>query len=871
MSVTPLATGESSRGGYLVVFQDLTEIRRLEQEVRTKEKLAAVGEMAAQLAHEIRNPLGSIRGSAQVLMGEPALGRSRGACSTSSRASRSGSSETLNRFLYEARPSSRPRARWTCGRCVEETVTLLRNGAELRPGHEVRFQADAGPHVCLADADQIKQVLWNLPRNALEAMPDGGRLEVHLRRESADVVLTRAGPGPWHGARRAGPHVRALPAPPARWAPAWASRSCSASCGTTAGTSRCAAPPAGHARSTSGSPRRGRPAGMSERGAPKGGLGIAPARPRRGGRGTFAGALLGPGVFFQRDILSYWYPGMAAFRRAVAEGAWPLWNPHAGFGAPLLADASFQIAYPPTWLALAAASRRALRALRRSGTACGRRRAPASLARRLGVGAWGPRAAGGAYALSGPFLSAASLFHHYAGACVDALGARGARVALLPRPGAPRCGWALARRAASCSPAPGTCAWRRPARRRPRRLARGARAPVRRTDARRLGSRLLLAVSLAARARRGAVAAHGGAGLAGSRPGQGAAARVLVAAPPVARRPRWCRGSSPARPSPPSRGRSSSRGGRRCSTACTSAPWPSRSAGSRWRPAALGARRAPPARSSSSSPRWGATPRSTRRSRAARLRAHAVPAEAPRCPLALCSALAAGLGASLWAGAVGRRQRRRRGRVTAWVAMGLGCGAGAGSCLAVGRARRARRARRGAGRCEAPALAASLRVARTALFLGAFGLLLALRADRERARALTTLGVVALGAWTSWRSAGRSTRSAPAELVSHRPAVVDVLVRHAEAARVQSLTMPGCGAGDGGAGGMGAVLERGARVRRCAAAALRACAGGSSARFDGEFTGLEPRAAPPFLPAAVRLSGTPTASGCCRSPTSATW
>ena len=68
---------------------------------------------------------------------------------------------------------------------------------------------------------------------------------------------------------------------------------------------------------------------------------------------TFAQALLGPRVFFQRDILSYWYPGMAAFRRAVSEGAWPLWNPHIGFGAPLLADASFQIAYPPTWLALA--------------------------------------------------------------------------------------------------------------------------------------------------------------------------------------------------------------------------------------------------------------------------------------------------------------------------------------------------------------------------------------------------------------------------------------------------------------------------------------------------------------------------------------
>ena len=70
LSVSPLAAGARTGRGYLLVFQDLTEIKRLEQEVRTKEKLAAVGEMAAQLAHEIRNPLGSISGSAQVLMAE---------------------------------------------------------------------------------------------------------------------------------------------------------------------------------------------------------------------------------------------------------------------------------------------------------------------------------------------------------------------------------------------------------------------------------------------------------------------------------------------------------------------------------------------------------------------------------------------------------------------------------------------------------------------------------------------------------------------------------------------------------------------------------------------------------------------------------
>jgi two-component system sensor histidine kinase PilS (NtrC family) len=190
ISVTPLATGESERAGFLVVFQDLTEVRRLEEEVRTKEKLAAVGEMAAQLAHEIRNPLGSIRGSAQVLMAEPGLADEQGRLLDIISRESKRLSDTLNRFLYQVRPSTRARGPIDLRPLVAETVTLLRNGLELRPDHSVAFEADGGPHVCLAEPDQIRQVLWNLARNALEAMPEGGRLDVRLRREGGDVTLS---------------------------------------------------------------------------------------------------------------------------------------------------------------------------------------------------------------------------------------------------------------------------------------------------------------------------------------------------------------------------------------------------------------------------------------------------------------------------------------------------------------------------------------------------------------------------------------------------------------------------------------------------------------------------------------------------------
>jgi two-component system, NtrC family, sensor histidine kinase PilS len=172
------------------VFQNLTEIKRLEQEVRVKEKLAAVGEMAARLAHEIRNPLGSISGSAQVLMGEPNISVEQGRLLAIITRESKRLSDTLNQFLYQARSSPAARGPVDVGRLVSEAVTLLRNGPEVGPTHTVEFEMDTGSHVCLADPDQITQVFWNLTRNALEAMPRGGTLKVRVFMEGDTLVLS---------------------------------------------------------------------------------------------------------------------------------------------------------------------------------------------------------------------------------------------------------------------------------------------------------------------------------------------------------------------------------------------------------------------------------------------------------------------------------------------------------------------------------------------------------------------------------------------------------------------------------------------------------------------------------------------------------
>lgn len=190
VSVSALATADPRNAGYLLVFQNLTEIKRLEREVRTNEKLAAVGEMAARLAHEIRNPLGSISGSAQVLMSEPNISPEQERLLAIITRESKRLSDTLNQFLFQARPPQKPAGPVDLGVIIAETVDLLRNGPEVSVAHRVEFVSERGPHVCLADPDQITQVFWNLARNGLEAMPDGGVLTVAVATDGDDFRLT---------------------------------------------------------------------------------------------------------------------------------------------------------------------------------------------------------------------------------------------------------------------------------------------------------------------------------------------------------------------------------------------------------------------------------------------------------------------------------------------------------------------------------------------------------------------------------------------------------------------------------------------------------------------------------------------------------
>ena len=166
------------KAGFLITFQDVTDVKRLERDARVKQRLAAVGEMAAGIAHEIRNPLSSMGGSIQVLREELTLSEDQAQLMDIVLRESKRLNDTIRGFLAYARPQPTAVERVDLAKTVADTALLLRNSPEIQPGQRVEADVPAAPVWFDADEGQIRQVLWNLATNGLRAMPSGGRLRL---------------------------------------------------------------------------------------------------------------------------------------------------------------------------------------------------------------------------------------------------------------------------------------------------------------------------------------------------------------------------------------------------------------------------------------------------------------------------------------------------------------------------------------------------------------------------------------------------------------------------------------------------------------------------------------------------------------------
>lgn len=190
VSVSPLQTGEQEVSGYVFSFQDLTELKRLEREVETKNRMAAVGRLSAAIAHEIRQPLTAMTGALKELARLAPLdeddkklvqivGRE---------------SERLNQIITDFLDYSRDKSYSFAGSdvhvMIDEALTLIEREQGAQGKYHIERRFAVGRAMARVDRDRIKQLIWNLCNNALRAMPDGGTLTVSL---DADEEWVRIG------------------------------------------------------------------------------------------------------------------------------------------------------------------------------------------------------------------------------------------------------------------------------------------------------------------------------------------------------------------------------------------------------------------------------------------------------------------------------------------------------------------------------------------------------------------------------------------------------------------------------------------------------------------------------------------------------
>jgi len=180
VNVTALIVPEQGTIGYVYTFEDRTELRRLENEIRMRDRLAAVGRLAAGIAHEIRNPLASIAGSINVLSEVTPFNEEQKTLVNIITRESTRLNNIISDFLVYSREKSFKFSRMDLVPLLKDALVLLSNRSQTKELTIVRDYALPEAFAAI-DADRIKQVFWNLLENAVRAMQGKGTITVSVR------------------------------------------------------------------------------------------------------------------------------------------------------------------------------------------------------------------------------------------------------------------------------------------------------------------------------------------------------------------------------------------------------------------------------------------------------------------------------------------------------------------------------------------------------------------------------------------------------------------------------------------------------------------------------------------------------------------
>ena len=181
VTVTPIVDREQAVEGVMAIFQDLTEVVRMRDRMRESDRLAAVGELSASIAHEIRNPLGSIRGSAELLAGELELDGNRQRLFDLILKESGRVNQIISDFLGFARLRPTRTRPVNIGEFLEQVVFQVRLQVQGRAGDvDISLAVPDQVRILALDEEQMTQVFLNLALNACEAMEYRGRLLISV-------------------------------------------------------------------------------------------------------------------------------------------------------------------------------------------------------------------------------------------------------------------------------------------------------------------------------------------------------------------------------------------------------------------------------------------------------------------------------------------------------------------------------------------------------------------------------------------------------------------------------------------------------------------------------------------------------------------
>lgn len=196
MVISGITNSAGQKAGYLCIFQDITEFKNLEAELKHRETLAAIGELSANMAHEIRNPLASLKGSIEMLKEGSLDGAYKERLMNIALSEMDRLNKIITDFLFYSRPPRPEFSAVDLHDVLDGTIDLIKNACV--DNKDISITKDfAGRCDIVADPQKLRQVFLNLGMNAIESMPEGGELKIGTRtdKKTASIFFKDTGLG----------------------------------------------------------------------------------------------------------------------------------------------------------------------------------------------------------------------------------------------------------------------------------------------------------------------------------------------------------------------------------------------------------------------------------------------------------------------------------------------------------------------------------------------------------------------------------------------------------------------------------------------------------------------------------------------------